>query len=404
MYLILIYIRSAFDIAWTTILLKKEPPEYLQRLQVLFREEHRLEDWDLTNAQKVVLGIIYTDFEKELRSPDSIVNARDVFGHTALWWAAMKGDADLVSTLHFHGADHNIADEVGITPIHAAVQSGSIEVVKLLLQFGADAAAADSWGSTTLMSVIWHNDRSLIDLLHDNGVDIEAREKCLGQTALSFAAKTNQVGSVKFLLQLHAELDAQDNYGDSPLFLSILGKCPNTTQFLVEAGANLGLRNRLGQTILHYAARYGTEATLRALGSRGLSGLDVYARDKDGKTAEELFKQDNHEGDSATEAFFALIEMAQSSRMAETVHRNQEHQSSIQSRHATEDLVKEQIFQRSSSPQEEIEGLTAAISQYSQPLMENRIRLQRKLLFWAGGIVFAFIALWLALYPSHLPA
>lgn len=317
--------RSAFDITWTTIVLKKEPPEYLRRLEHLFRGQDRLDDWDLTNAHKVVMGRMYEDLEQQLRSSGPSVNARDVFGRTALWWAALKGDADSASTLLLHGADHNIADEIGAPPIHAAVQSGNIDVVKLLLQYKADATAVDSWGSTTLMLAIWHNDRSLLNLLCGNGVDIEAREKCLGQTALSFAAKTNQAESAKVLLQLHADPDAQDNYGDTPLFLSVLGKCPDTTQLFVETGANFGLRNKSGQTILHYATKFGTEKTLGALGSQGLSGLDVHVRDKEGKTAEELFKEGKHERDRATEnAFFDLIATAQPSRMAELVHQSQE--------------------------------------------------------------------------------
>ncbi|KAL2193356.1 ankyrin repeat-containing domain protein, partial [Corynascus similis CBS 632.67] len=226
----------------------------------------------------------YADLEQQIRFSGSSVNAKDAFGHTALWWAALKGDVNSASTLLLNGADHKIADNIRSTPMHAAVQSGNVEVVKLLLQYGADATAVDSWGSTTMMFAIWHNDFSLIDPLLTEGVDIHARDKCLGQTALSFAAKNNQADSARFLLQLGAELDAKDDYGDSPLFLSVHGKCPDSTRVLVEAGANIGLRNKCGQTILHYAAKFGTETTMRFLESRGLSGLDVHVRDKEGKT------------------------------------------------------------------------------------------------------------------------
>ncbi len=360
-------------------MLQKEPPEYLRRLEDLFRGQDRLDDWDLTNVHKVVIGRMYADLEQQIRSSGSSINARDIFGRTALWWAALKGDAASVSTLLHLGADHNIADEVRAPPIHAAVQSGSVEVVQLLLQSGADATVADSWGSTTLMLAIWHNDQCLINLLYDNGVDIDARDKCLGQTALCFAAKTNQVDSAKFLLQLGAELDTQDDYGDSPLFLSIHGKSPDTTQLFVEAGANFGLRNKCGQTILHHAAKFGTEATLRALGSRGVSGVDVHVRDKERLTAEELFKQIKHEGQLATEnAFYDLIRAAQLSRITELARGRQKSQT------------------------EKTEGLVVGANRLRRRSRETRTSWQKRPLLWGGEIVFAFLALWLALYLSHL--
>src|ERR1700753_1419062 len=80
------------------------------------------------------------------------VNAAQGDGMTALHWAAMKDDADLVQTLLFAGANPRATTRIGAyTPLVLAAKSGSGSVIAPLLKSGADANSATANGTTVLM-------------------------------------------------------------------------------------------------------------------------------------------------------------------------------------------------------------------------------------------------------------
>ena len=80
------------------------------------------------------------------------VNAAQGDGMTALHWAAMKDDAELVQTLLFAGANVRATTRIGAyTPLILAAKNGSAEVMAPLLKSGADANSQTSNGTTALM-------------------------------------------------------------------------------------------------------------------------------------------------------------------------------------------------------------------------------------------------------------
>src|SRR6478736_1340378 len=80
------------------------------------------------------------------------VNAAQGDGMTALHWAAMKDDADLVQTLLFAGANVRATTRIGsYTPLILAAKNGSAAVMAPLLKSGADANSATANGTTALM-------------------------------------------------------------------------------------------------------------------------------------------------------------------------------------------------------------------------------------------------------------
>src|SRR5438309_6637798 len=75
------------------------------------------------------------------------VNAAQGDGMTALHWAAMKDDADLVQTLLFAGANVRATTRIGsYTPLVLAAKNGSAEAMAPLLNSGADVNAATANG------------------------------------------------------------------------------------------------------------------------------------------------------------------------------------------------------------------------------------------------------------------
>src|SRR6185295_15354885 len=112
------------------------------------------------------------------------VNAAQGDGMTALHWAAMKDDAELVQTLLF--ADANSATSNGTTALKLAAASGNAEAVQRLIDGGAQVNAKEPVrGLTPAMFAAASNRAAVLTVLARNGADLKATSKVTDLSALS---------------------------------------------------------------------------------------------------------------------------------------------------------------------------------------------------------------------------
>jgi ankyrin repeat protein len=177
-----------------------------------------------------------------------------------------------------HGAKINNKDVIGMetTPLHAAAREASLPHVRLLLEAGADPNdtclgysmtplhyAAGS-GSPS-MTESWRFDHKkqassvteIGELLLENNGDPLAIDK-LGRLPLHYAAGSGKTAAVKMLLQSGGSESARvaDGSGTTPLHLAV---SPEIVTALVESGALVSARDRLGRSPLQTATRRGEE-------------------------------------------------------------------------------------------------------------------------------------------------
>jgi uncharacterized protein len=97
----------------------------------------------------------------------------DVYGRTALHYAAIGGDAVEVRALLDKGAVADAADDNGFTPLHFAAQSGATEVAEVLIEAGASVDSRDSHGNTPLAKAVFNSrgNGEVIKLLRNAGAD-----------------------------------------------------------------------------------------------------------------------------------------------------------------------------------------------------------------------------------------
>jgi ankyrin repeat protein len=151
------------------------------------------------------------------------VNAAQGDGMTALHWAAMKDDADLVQTLLFAGANVRATTRIGsYTPLVLAAKSGSASAIAPLLKAGADANSATSNGTTALMLAAASGNPDAVKLLVDGGGNVNAKEPVRGLTPAMFAAASNRAAVLTLLAKSGAELKATSKVTD----LAALSKDP----------------------------------------------------------------------------------------------------------------------------------------------------------------------------------
>ncbi|MDN7245557.1 ankyrin repeat domain-containing protein [Planococcus shenhongbingii] len=154
-------------------------------------------------------------------------------------WAIFYGQTDKVRKLIRKGADVNEADDSGFTPLRWAVQEGQLDIVQLLLSHGADINAIDEEGQTPLYQAAADGNSELVEYLLDNGADIDLSGD--GVTPLIIAScyfDSNQLETVKLLVERGADIHAKDNEGQTALFYAEEYGIDDVTSFLKEQGAS----------------------------------------------------------------------------------------------------------------------------------------------------------------------
>jgi uncharacterized protein len=129
------------------------------------------------------------------------VNAAQGDGMTALHWAALQDDVEMLRLLLAARANVNATTRDGaITPLLLACANGNPEAVEALLKAGANPNSVNANGTTALMLAAASGNPDAVKVLLDHGAEVNAREIAHGQTALMFAAALNRAAVIKLLM------------------------------------------------------------------------------------------------------------------------------------------------------------------------------------------------------------
>jgi len=155
------------------------------------------------------------DAVKALLKQAADVNAAQGDGMTALHWAAMKNDVELVQTLLFAGANAKAATRIGAyTPLLLAAKNGNAEVIDPLVKAGADVDAATSNGTTSLMFASASGNVAAVKALIEHSANVNAKESIRGLTPAMFAAASNRAAALALLADSGADLHATSKVTD----------------------------------------------------------------------------------------------------------------------------------------------------------------------------------------------
>ncbi|WP_264705088.1 ankyrin repeat domain-containing protein [Wolbachia endosymbiont (group A) of Gymnosoma rotundatum] len=252
---------------------------------------------------------------KRLISEGANVNAvKDLY--TPLYWAAKNNHFNIVEVLldngaYVDGVNYSMERDVLTllqekeaeyckSSLHLAARLGNLEAVKDLLGKGANVNAQNDTRETPLHVAAKKGHKDVVEaLLNVNGINVNAQDK-YDSTPLHRAAKEVHKDVVEALLDKGANVDAEDENGDTPFDLTtnqdIQTLLQNTDELLeaaksgninevnrlISEGASVNATDQNGNTPLHWAAKNGHEEVVESL--LGKEGIDVNAQDRDNNT------------------------------------------------------------------------------------------------------------------------
>ncbi len=184
--------------------------------------------------------------------------AGEIAGYNGLRAAAARGDAAEIGRLIANKTDVNARDNYGRTPLHVATFGRHRDAITALAKGGADLnmKERDHYDAVTIAAVA--NDPATLRLLLTLGASAKQVTSRYDGTALIAAAHLGHDEVVKLLINAGAPLDHVNNLGWTALIESIvLGNGGphhiETLRAIVQAGANVNLADRNGESPLRLA-------------------------------------------------------------------------------------------------------------------------------------------------------
>lgn len=242
-------------------------------------------------AQATPLLFAAYNFEKTrlLVEKGADVNTKTKNGSTALWVAAgAPGNERTVRYLLEKGADPKVVRPDGSDLLIRAAPYADASLIRLLLQKGLDPQRASKSGDTALIESFFFRRTANARLLREAGANVNAATTdagtvkngpidLIGLTPLMLAAAVGGHEEISGLIKAGAQVNAVDHRNMTALMMTVAmdDANPANVQLLINAGSDLNVADRYGDTALDWARKYGNPEVIAALEKAGARGKSL---------------------------------------------------------------------------------------------------------------------------------
>lgn len=258
--------------------------EYRKQLQSLFPDPDFDQLYGFSALHKAVVGLGGYQLQNVINDQNTDINIADFMGWTSLHWAAQRGDVSTLETLIAHGADCDRLDNRGLTALGAASRT-SIRCVDFLLSANADVRATRHISFTALhyaagISGNLVEQLEIVQSLVHAGADIDALDEW-NESPLTHTLGLKNLTVVGYLLEAGADIDIIDVGGNNALSFAAQYNFHSTIGLLLNKGADHVSKINRFCTFMHLVAEHADTQTLRLLARGSLKRRDINVKNQD---------------------------------------------------------------------------------------------------------------------------
>jgi ankyrin repeat protein len=139
--------------------------------------------------------------------------------------------------------------------LYALIRRGDREGLKQLLASDPKLCQARPYGQSLALLAVLENQTGILEDLIANGCDLNDGDDERGLAPLHAAALNDRVEAARLLLAHGARVEAEDRYGDTPLYRAVYAYQgnPEMVKLLLEHGADPAHENQHGVSPLSVA-------------------------------------------------------------------------------------------------------------------------------------------------------
>ncbi|MCK7589320.1 ankyrin repeat domain-containing protein [Subsaxibacter sp. CAU 1640] len=292
--ILIVFIAFAFvnqSFAQDNVFLKREfwdSKPTVETIDLKIKEGNDIAEANSNNFDGVVYAILQNapnaTIQYAISKEDNDVNKLTHDGRTYIFWAAYKGNVELMQFLLDKGAKTDLTDDKGNTILNFAAGSGQSDtkVYDLMLERGANLQKdlTPSGANALLLAAPYDKDFSLINYFTSKGLDINSVDS-KGNGVFNYVARTGNIDLMNQLLKKGVK-------GNDNAFIFAAQGTRGTTNglevysYLESVGLNPKAVAKDGETPLHILASRSKD--LEVINYFLKKGVDVNQADADGNT------------------------------------------------------------------------------------------------------------------------
>jgi len=166
--------------------------------------------------------------------------------------SVIADDARSVQALLQRGFDPNTVNPEGIPALLLALRVPAPKVTDVLVGWPhTKLDVRNAQDESPLMLAALRGQLDLVKKLVERDADVNKT----GWTPLHYAATGGHVPVIEFLLEHSAYIDAESPNGTTPLMMAAMYGSPESVKHLIQAGADLQIKNGANMTALDFAQR-----------------------------------------------------------------------------------------------------------------------------------------------------
>ena len=168
----------------------------------------------------------------------SYINKTDIFGNTAILYAAYRGNIFIVRSLIECGADVNVTSNKGLNVLHMVAQGNNPNIIIYFkTKYNMSVLSKDSQGNIPLHWACYNSSEEAINFLlsYMDDINIQNNE---GKTPLHVAVFTEKPSLIKKLLKKGGDITIRDKEGKNPILLAYELTGPDSRVMNILLSAN----------------------------------------------------------------------------------------------------------------------------------------------------------------------